>query len=259
MSNTLPIKRARTSMQNTKCFLCGNDGKSFSQQKRSHPPFIGQGDIIEFYECPICGSFGVDHIVKDKFSNDDKQKLSQLAAERHLHNKTGFILSQEDRMIFENGLPFNTMETLLKDYPQDAVELLDRAFLNLSSYFSHPTDRNSGGYPVEMSRLLFTTPHHIFEMLLQFNDCGWIKFTGKPISSSSPFQITREGWQHLREIKKRPAGNNPQAFVAMWFDKTREPFYSEIKRACEDTGYKALRIDNKEHNEKICDQIIAEI
>ncbi|MDR1270469.1 MAG: hypothetical protein LBK82_13185 [Planctomycetaceae bacterium] len=75
--------------------------------------------------------WGVDHIVKDKFNDDDKQKLSQLAAEKHLHNKIGFILSREDGTIFEHGLPFNTMETLLKDYPQDAVELLDRAFLNL--------------------------------------------------------------------------------------------------------------------------------
>ncbi|MDR2757362.1 MAG: hypothetical protein LBC20_16815 [Planctomycetaceae bacterium] len=261
-------------MSDTKCFLCGNVAKSSTQHNnklsgsnytdprdRHIDPFVTQGDIIEFYECPICGFYGVDHVgvVKDKFNDDDKSKLSQLAAERHLHNKTGFILSQEDETVFVNNLPFNKMETLLKDYPQDAIELLDRAFLNLSSYFSHPTDRWKDGYTVRMPSLLFTAPNKIFEILLQFKECGWIKFIGEPISSSSPFQITHNGWQHLRELKKRPTGDSQQAFIAMWFDENRKSFYLEIEKACTDTGYKALRIDNKEHNEKICDQIVAEI
>jgi hypothetical protein len=55
-------------------------------------------------------------------------------------------------------------------------------------------------------------------------------------------------------------GESTQAFVAMWFnDAVRDAYEKGIKEAIEESGYKALRIDQKEHTDKVCDQIIAEI
>jgi len=46
----------------------------------------------------------------------------------------------------------------------------------------------------------------------------------------------------------------------MWFhDSTDEPWEEGIKRGIEDAGYEAVRIDQQEHNNKIDDEIIAEI
>ena len=51
-----------------------------------------------------------------------------------------------------------------------------------------------------------------------------------------------------------------QAFIAMWFDGSLVDAYQDgIKPAIEEAGYKALRIDHKEHINKIDDEIIAEI
>jgi hypothetical protein len=51
-----------------------------------------------------------------------------------------------------------------------------------------------------------------------------------------------------------------QGFVAMWFDKQMEPAWEEgFYRAIDEAGYIPRRIDNKEHINKICDEIIAEI
>ena len=51
-----------------------------------------------------------------------------------------------------------------------------------------------------------------------------------------------------------------QAFVAMWFaDETNDAFERGIQLAIEDAGYVAMRIDRKEHINKIDDEIIAEI
>lgn len=51
-----------------------------------------------------------------------------------------------------------------------------------------------------------------------------------------------------------------QAFVAMWFDQSmEEPYEMGIEAAVRETGYKPLRIDKKEHVNKIDDEIISEI
>src|SRR5262249_40281455 len=54
--------------------------------------------------------------------------------------------------------------------------------------------------------------------------------------------------------------SNNQVFVAMSFDKSLDAAYSNgLKLAIQDCGYKSLRVDATEHNEKICDVMIAEI
>lgn len=51
-----------------------------------------------------------------------------------------------------------------------------------------------------------------------------------------------------------------QGFIAMWFDPSMDRIASDgIGAGIEDAGYKAVRIDKKEHADKIDDQIIAEI
>ena len=46
----------------------------------------------------------------------------------------------------------------------------------------------------------------------------------------------------------------------MWFhDSTQKAWEEGIKRGIEDAGYEAVRIDQKEHTNKIDDEIIAEI
>jgi nucleoside 2-deoxyribosyltransferase len=54
--------------------------------------------------------------------------------------------------------------------------------------------------------------------------------------------------------------NSSQAFVAMWFDKTMTAaFKNGLELAIGNAGYEPLRIDRKEHDRKIYDEIIAEI
>jgi nucleoside 2-deoxyribosyltransferase len=51
-----------------------------------------------------------------------------------------------------------------------------------------------------------------------------------------------------------------QAFIAMWFDDAMsEPYEHGIEPAVRALGYKPLRIDKKEHINKIDDEIVAEI
>jgi len=72
-------------------------------------------------------------------------------------------------------------------------------------------------------------------------------------------EIAMNGYKRLEKLK----GANPnsdQAFVAMWFDDSMDDAWEKgFAPAIVDAGYKPLRIDRKEHINKIDDEIIAEI
>ena len=71
-------------------------------------------------------------------------------------------------------------------------------------------------------------------------------------------KITVQGYEHVAEQTTK---NDPsQCFVAMWFDDSMKQVYEEgIEKAIIKCGYKPLRIDQKQHLNKICDEAIAEI
>ena len=86
---------------------------------------------------------------------------------------------------------------------------------------------------------------------------GWIE---KVREGALPtFRLTIEGYVHLAKLE-RTATDSSQVFVAMWFDDSTTAAWEDgIKPAIENTGYMPMRIDQKEHVNKIDDQIIAEI
>jgi len=65
---------------------------------------------------------------------------------------------------------------------------------------------------------------------------------------------------HIHLEKTLSAAKPEQAFIAMWFDKSMNGAYEDgIRPGVKDAGYEPLRIDFQPHNEKIDDQIVAEI
>ena len=71
--------------------------------------------------------------------------------------------------------------------------------------------------------------------------------------------IRSEGYQRLEELRKTKVASD-QAFVAMWFaPSTDEVWKKGLEPGIRDAGYKALRIDRSEFNNKIDDEIIAQI
>jgi hypothetical protein len=63
---------------------------------------------------------------------------------------------------------------------------------------------------------------------------------------------------HDEMVGRRAA--SPQAFVAMWFQESMKDAYnSGFAKVITDSGYEPLRIDRKEYEGKIDDEIIAEV
>ena len=72
-------------------------------------------------------------------------------------------------------------------------------------------------------------------------------------------QLTVSGYTYLAE-NDYAVSISSQAFVAMWFDVSMDKVWEEgLHPAIRDTGYEPIRIDQKEHLNKIDDEIIAEI
>lgn len=74
------------------------------------------------------------------------------------------------------------------------------------------------------------------------------------------YEVTVKGWEHL-EPPSGGAGLPGRCFVGMSFDKSMLDAYELGIRAAleDDCRLKAVRVDREEHNEKICDKILAEI
>ena len=70
--------------------------------------------------------------------------------------------------------------------------------------------------------------------------------------------LTVEGYGRIAE--QRINVDSSQAFVAMWFHDSLTSAYDDgIEPGIRDAGYKPLKIDQKEHINKIEDEIIAEV
>ena len=92
------------------------------------------------------------------------------------------------------------------------------------------------------------------EIYMYMKTIGYIEFV-----VSGTFKIAPNGWARLEEIKELNP-DSEQCFVAMWFDDSmKDIYYNTITPAIEDAGYRPHRVDQREHAEKIDDEIIAQI
>lgn len=109
----------------------------------------------------------------------------------------------------------------------------------------------------EKHRLLAWTESISFdevETLINFT-----KFQGFIEEDINGLSLTFDGYALLESLSQK-SRRSEQAFVAMWFGPDVASVYADgISPAIIDCGYKPMRIDNKEHNNKIDEEIISEI
>ena len=235
---------------NYSCFLCGHECQKTNKPEKS----------INYYDCKWCGLYGISNAAETEHNEDLSLKLrgSIIARERKLANLGSFVLvTKLPEQSPEH--PIILIGDFLSLYPQRPSEFFDRSLLNLSRMIGHPSKcihLEENDYSV-----LFSSTEEEFKyMVKQLVDLGYIRSeTTAGIFTS--IYIQAKGWQEISNLSSTAIGTKNQAFVAMWFSDQTETIYEKaIKPAIEHDGViKSLRIDCLEHNNKICDQIIAEI
>ena len=92
------------------------------------------------------------------------------------------------------------------------------------------------------------------EYLLNYlEETGWVK-GHRSMDGSFCEKLTVDGHERIAEQRANP--DSSQAFVAMWFDESmNQAFETGIEPAIVEAGYRPLRIDRKEHVNKIDDEM----
>lgn len=88
---------------------------------------------------------------------------------------------------------------------------------------------------------------------------GWVRKDNLDMGlDMGQYEVTIDGYGHISNLEANT--DSSQSFIAMWFDDSMAECYEKgIEPAVRDAGYNPLRIDRKEHVNKIDDEIVAEI
>ena len=235
-------------MAEEKCILCG------------HPSRVSWQNLVGIRHCltgcPVCGEYGY-LFGTEREIQEYGDKVAAILRERSLKGYPSITITLKRQGDSSNQM---TLDEILALYPRSASEMIDRVLLNLAAKVEHPCDDiilPPGEYPLLFARAK-THLQDIPRMVNLLESLGYID-TSRSTLDAFRLSFTPVGWKKIEELQRTNI-DSKQVFVAMWFNSQMEKIFNEgIKPAIEETGYHALPINLKEHNDDICDQIIAEI
>jgi nucleoside 2-deoxyribosyltransferase len=229
-------------MASSICPVC----KTPNTSSAIHP----QGKDLSVYYCKRCGTYEVSGTLEVMLSS----------------KPANYKLSYALRQRFENGIKNSLVSTNYIDiqnsvkYPKTIIERVDK----ILNYMYDNYDKIKGGFTED------TIDNHQFS-LFGIDDQGMLKRIidyalekelikiSKITDDVAFFELAADGIDKVEDLQKNISYEG-KVFVAMWFDDKMKPVYiNTIKEAVISFGYKPLRIDEKEYNNKIDDQILKEI
>lgn len=215
-------------------------------------------------DCPRCGRFAITGSLFNAMKAgelDEKLKLSSLLRERSLLRLSPAVLMTEecqDKRLIDGFYPTGWRSLIDREFPRSVSERFDRALRNFSRLAQPGKYFDLGPHDAALS---YAETDDVWDFILSsLLDEKVIEARGP--DRRPPYRLTAKGWNHVANIERGLAAlQYRQAFVAMWFDASmdeawRSGFVPGIETG---TSIKALRVDLREHNEKVCDVIVAEI
>lgn len=188
-------------------------------------------------------------------------------------DKGGTALSPEDRQRLRYAIRRETdqggaFQTILDTDSSEDVAAhirLPSGLEQINLLLSHIAERTDVGQQTEeeswstwAARLGLRDEKHFSMMIGMLED-----FVQRPVHNGdqkiSALRLTYEGWKLAEGLKmQRRLGN--QAFVAMWFHPDIQGAFDKgIRPALEETHHTPYRVDQGDHNNKIDDEIVAQI
>jgi uncharacterized Zn finger protein len=220
--------------------------------------------------CPRCGHFSL--------ANEALRDLDNISPSAPSPRQRAIMSSA----IRASGQQFETitsdkLQDLLTRKDKDPLEKLDLLLLHI--YDTGTKTSVFGPVNLQFARTKNTGPHldpiitaeghallstcwvldkaELASMLLLLQDLEHLE-KSKQVAWAS-CKLTPKGLERVAELR-RDKGEGKQGFVAMWFgDPVKSLYEDAIAPALSKAGYKPIRIDSKEHVNKIDDEIIMEI
>ena len=200
-------------------------------------------------ESPTCGTYTVERLALPGESDPGYARLYVLAALARRESDNGRRLK----------ITRSNMKALLESVvpPKDPFDLIDnllllaRDRLKDRDFSSRVPLSYDDDYPAVFAR----NPRELGAAVMQASEEGYI---GTAMAGGA-FDLTAEGWRRANELRNVQEVSN-QAFVAMWFTPDLDPAWDAgFKPALKELGFDPIRIDRKEFNNKIDDEIVADI
>jgi len=243
-------------MADGNCALCGQAAKLLN------PGTYGR-KLVNRVACETCGEYFITVEAEAEVRNPDwdaskRAMLSGVTRERSEQDSPIVICSSAYE---PTGDPVGIRidEILAALVPHTIPERIDRALQNLARRSRHPGDE----VEVDRSRdwpLFFAENDDALDFTLQHMiEAGLINKPLTDLKGGGAFALTVKGWDRIEGLRHvRP--ETRQAFIAMWFDPQLDDAYEKgLGPAIKDAGYKPMRVDMTQFNERIDDRIIAEI
>ena len=243
----------------TECVFCGS-GTSEEQSEA----------MYKYIKCPICGEYSIMDDLYDDYPEDDEKvkkysfKVSSFIRECNLHSESvPKLISNCEK---EDNISIFCIENIVKKYPSEIDERIDRIILNLASLakgrIEKPINLDKNSLP-----LLYCSNYeddsefqYILKILLNMGIITGFQGLKNFSSFQATIQITYDGWTKIDDLR-RIRNQSKIVFVAMRICPKYENKYAVIKNAIDSTklDYEVIRVDKENHNDKICDRIIYNI
>ncbi|MCH8806909.1 MAG: hypothetical protein IH986_12575 [Planctomycetes bacterium] len=229
---------------------------------------------VEHYECRTCGEFAIEETSKFSLRELDEKRylISAIVREHSIRGSKLLLVDGDIVPTLDHFESVQITELLSTHFPKEISSQLDRALVNLRRL------SDGLGYPVEidlgMDRSLFfardkTEADFVVTALEQDG-----LLTAKQSSiTQHDLVLSPAGWNRIAEIERGADGlSSKSAFVAMWYGNEEDAIEGENSRSfctraydsgfrvgVEQAGYEPRRIDFKEFNDDIMDEIVVEI
>lgn len=225
-----------------------------------HPAYVevmpGGRDVVVYTSKP-CGTYELTGTLAASKGLWQKHasKLNLMAGLVRKYSDAGKPLSLLTQHLSDEEL----IDALISGVrpPADPLEQIDELILQV---FERAGRAATSAYirPKSDYTLIFAEADNELEWVIEKAEAlGLIETEG--VLEGLEVELTIPGWQHVKELKQNRT-KSVQAFVAIAFSPALEEAWKEgIEPALTGLGWRPIRVDGIEHNEKIDDLIIAEI
>ncbi|PCJ68313.1 MAG: hypothetical protein COA62_14130 [Rhodobiaceae bacterium] len=173
---------------------------------------------------------------------------------------TTWLILQRRQGVEEPIVDSDVLESLSERSQLSVVERRDRLLLRLcetSIGIGEGINFSASNGEKNTDFLAHTESLEVHELTYLYGALEDMRFAKTKPGSRG--RITALGYEYADSLSKRVVQVD-QAFIAMWFDKSMDDvFKNGIRAGVRRAGYRPFRIDRKQHNNKIDDEIVAEI
>ena len=219
------------------CFFCQKEIKHAS---------VGGRDASKVY-CPQCDEYEVSRTAFVTIRNAD-------LTERQKANISGWLVENKNFEINTYNFDKFLVNLSSPSFLKKADKLLE--FIASESLCAGISIQYN---PKFMSHSYSMNEYELEAVIEYLQETNRVIADGGNYFFEREYKIAPKGWIHLDELSINNVQSN-QGFVAMWFDDSIKALYDDaIAPAISDAGYEPHRVDLREHNDKIDDEIISQI